>query len=157
MNAAKQSTEQVVLEALAARRETTAAELATATGRGRSTVSKALTKLEHERRVTRTAGGRDGARRLPDRWSTRGKRRGSRKSGRAGGRLRPGQLDELVLDHLRKHAGEGPLGPTAVAKALGRSSGAVGNCLTRLARASEVRETSKHPRRYLAAPGRDRS
>jgi hypothetical protein len=35
-----------------------------------------------------------------------------------------------------------------VAKALGRSGGAVGNCLTRLAAAGRVRKVSDKPRRY---------
>jgi hypothetical protein len=36
--------------------------------------------------------------------------------------LRPGQLDGLVLAFLKENADSGPHGPTAVAKALGRSS-----------------------------------
>jgi hypothetical protein len=40
------------------------------------------------------------------------------------------------------------VGATAVAKALSRSAGAVGNCLTRLAAAGQVRQVSEKPRRY---------
>jgi hypothetical protein len=36
-------------------------------------------------------------------------------------------------------------------KALGRSAGAVGNCLTRLATAGQVRQVSTKPRRYSSA------
>jgi len=43
------------------------------------------------------------------------------------------------------------VGATAVAKALGRSAGAVGNCLTRLAAAGQVRQVSEKPRRYSSA------
>jgi nitric oxide reductase NorQ protein len=63
---------------------------------------------------------------------------------------RPGQLDGLVLDYMRKQATKEPLGPTAVAKGLGRSSGAVGNCLKRLAAAGHVRQAGEHPLRYTA-------
>lgn len=58
------------------------------------------------------------------------------------------RLDGLVLAYLHEHAAEGPLSPTAVGKALERSSGAVGNCLARLAEAGRVREVSERPRRY---------
>ena len=40
------------------------------------------------------------------------------------------------------------MGATVVAKALGRSAGAVGNCLTRLAAAGQVFQISDKPRRY---------
>lgn len=62
-------------------------------------------------------------------------------------RLRPGQLDGLILGYLEDHPAE-PLGPTAVAKALQRSSGAVGNALARLAAAGKIRQAGEHPRRY---------
>lgn len=49
-------------------------------------------------------------------------------------RLRPGELDGLVLSYLCKHREEGPLTATAVGKGIGRSPGAVANCLKRLAK-----------------------
>ena len=63
-------------------------------------------------------------------------------------RLRPGQLDGLVLGYMRKHKGELPLTPSKVARGIKRSSGAVGNCLGRLERKEKVRLTDKKPRRY---------
>jgi hypothetical protein len=66
-------------------------------------------------------------------------------------RLKPGQLDGLVLSFLQKNADSGPDAPTAVVKALDRSSGAVGNCLVRLADAKRVRQVSEKPRRYSLA------
>lgn len=63
-------------------------------------------------------------------------------------RLRPGQLDGLVLDYLKKHKGELPLTLTKVAQGIKRSSGAVGNCLGRLEEKKKVRLTGKKPRRY---------
>jgi hypothetical protein len=71
-------------------------------------------------------------------------------------RLRPGQLDGLVLGYLKAHKGDGPLTATAVAKGLGgRSAGAVANCLARLAEDGAVRQAKKTPRAYaLAAKAR---
>jgi DNA-binding IclR family transcriptional regulator len=143
----KPSAEQAVMDALSDQTDATAADIAATAKLGRSTVSKALVKLESAGKVKRSEGGRDGARRLPDRWSlARSQARKTRQA--TDDRLRPGQLDGLVLDYMREHATDEPLGPTAVAKGLGRSSGAVGNCLQRLATAGQVRQTGEHPRRY---------
>ncbi|MEV8320429.1 helix-turn-helix domain-containing protein [Streptomyces sp. NPDC059900] len=48
---------------------TTGAELALATGLGRSTAGKALVTLEEHGLAIRTPGGHEGARRTPDRWN----------------------------------------------------------------------------------------
>jgi hypothetical protein len=66
-------------------------------------------------------------------------------------RLRPGELDGLVLAYLRKHTKELPLGPTEVSHGIGRSSGAVANCLSRLAASGSLRLASEQPRRYEIA------
>lgn len=66
-------------------------------------------------------------------------------------RLRPGQLDGLVLGFLDANVDSGPHGATTVARALKRSSGAVSNCLIRLTNAKRVRQDSEKPRRYSAA------
>jgi hypothetical protein len=71
---------------------------------------------------------------------------GARKQG--GKRLRPGQLEGLVLGYMKKHKDELPVGPTTVARGIKRSSGAVGNCLGRLEQAEKVRLVGKKPRRY---------
>jgi hypothetical protein len=64
-------------------------------------------------------------------------------------RLRPGEMDGLVLSYLCKHEKEGPQTATAIAKGLGgRSAGAVANCLARLARDGRVRQATKTPRAY---------
>jgi hypothetical protein len=70
----------------------------------------------------------------------------SKTSGRE--RLRPGQLDGLVLGYMKEHKGELPITPTRVARGIKRSSGAVGNCLGRLEEKEKVRLTDKKPRRY---------
>lgn len=64
-------------------------------------------------------------------------------------RLRPGELDGLVLAYMRKHKGDGPLTATAIGKGIGRSAGAVANCLGRLAKDKEVRQAKKRPRAYV--------
>jgi hypothetical protein len=64
-------------------------------------------------------------------------------------RLRPGELDGLVLTYLAEHKGDGPLTATAIGKGIGRSAGAVANCLYRLAKDKKVRQTKKRPRGYV--------
>lgn len=66
----------------------------------------------------------------------------------SGKRLRPGQLDGLVLGYMRKHKGDLPTSPTKVARGIKRSSGAVGNCLGRLEETEKVKLTNKRPREY---------
>jgi hypothetical protein len=64
-------------------------------------------------------------------------------------RLRPGELDGLVLAYLAEHKGEGPLTATAIGKGIERSTGAVANCLARLAKEKRVRQAKKRPRAYI--------
>jgi len=63
-------------------------------------------------------------------------------------RLRPGELDGLVLGFMRKNEKDLPLSASAIAKGIGRSAGAVGNCLERLASAKKARLANKAPREY---------
>ena len=161
---------QAILEVLKVEPEATVAQIAVSAGIGRSTAGKLLAQLESDGEVRRTEGGRDGARRLPDRFAlvsaepkatknSTPKRRASAegepsenpKPKAPDDRLKPGQLDGLVLAYLKENAGSGPHGPTTVAKALERSSGAVGNCLVRLTKAKQVRQDSDKPRRYSLA------
>jgi hypothetical protein len=93
-----------------------------------------------------------GGRRLPDRWSVG--QSDERAEPVATQRLRPGQLDALVLDFVNAHGRDVSLGATAIAKGLGRSTGAVGNCLARLAAAGQVWQVSERPRRYSRAARR---
>jgi predicted ArsR family transcriptional regulator len=134
----KANADQSILEALIEKPESTPTEIAQATGLSRSTVGKQLAALERDGTVTRTAGEHEGGRRAPDRWSTA-----------TIDRLRPGQLDDLLINHVRSL--DEPVGPVAVARSLGRSSGAVANCLTRRAKAGDLKQVSDKPRRYKAA------
>ncbi|WP_018640246.1 AAA family ATPase [Parafrankia elaeagni] len=63
-------------------------------------------------------------------------------------RLAPYALRRLVAEYLLHNPG--PQAPTAVAQALGRSSGAVGNALERLTEAGQAVLTSPKPLRYAA-------
>jgi hypothetical protein len=154
----KPASEQAVLKALAANPEATAADVAAAAGVGRSTAGKVLARLASAGEVRRTEGGRDGARRLPDRFAlasaepaaktAKPKAAKDAKPKEVGERLKPGQLDGLVLGFLAENVDSAPHGPTTVARALARSSGAVQNSLARLAQAEQVRQVSDKPRRY---------
>lgn len=64
------------------------------------------------------------------------------------GRLRPGELDGLVLAYMRKHESNWPLTASTISKGIGRSSGAVANCLARLAKRKEARQAKRKPRAY---------
>lgn len=148
------NTKKAIIEVLTAASEATAAQVAVSAGVGRSTAGKMLAQLESDGEVRRTEGGREGNRRLPDVWSLAGEQptdaAGEGKSAEAAaaeepaggngeptgsasepeaGKLKPGGLDPLVLGYLEDNKDSGPHGPTQVAKALERSSGAVGNCL----------------------------
>ena len=152
----KRSPEQAVLAAVRAQLETTAAEVAEAAGIGRSSATKQLAALERAGKVARRRGGREGGRRLPDRWALAGETAGSGKpqAKGSGERLRPGQLDGLVLAYIAEHADEGPLTASAIGRGIRRSSGAVANCLKRLAETGQVREASARPRRYAIEEAR---
>jgi DNA-binding Lrp family transcriptional regulator len=63
-------------------------------------------------------------------------------------RLRPGELDELVLAYLNEHKDDAPLTASAISRGIGRSSGAVANCLARLAKEKTVRQAKRKPRAY---------
>jgi hypothetical protein len=63
-------------------------------------------------------------------------------------RLRPGELDGLMLAYLAEHKDDGPLTATAIGKGIGRSAGAVANCLGRLAKDKKVRQAKKRPRSF---------
>jgi len=148
----KRSTEQAVVEALPAGGEAISTVLASAAGVGRSSAAKRLAELERAGKVTRSRGRREGGKRLPDRWALAGEEKAPTARPRARGageRLRPGQLDGLVLGYLREHAADGPLSPSAVGKGLARSSGASANSLKRLVKAGRVQEVSERPRRYV--------
>lgn len=149
------SASDAVARAVTVRPGSTAAELAAVTGLGRSTVSKSLAALEVSGVARRELGGRDGARRLPDRWlSALDSHTTAVAGGKApaagsvtAGRLGKGELGAMVLEYLSTHPDD-EVGPTVVARVLGRSQGAVANALTKLATSGHAELTSEAPRRY---------
>ena len=171
-------TAEVVTAALRQHPEATVIELAETAGVGRSTAAKCLAALEAAGTARRVPGGRDGGRRVADRWvpaephrpadqlsvsgsdSDRPVETGTiagdaiedgtiEDGGLRASRLAKGELAALVVDYLSAHPEE--LGPTAVGKALGRSPGAVSNALQRLQVDGRVRLVSQAPRRYRLA------
>ncbi len=160
---------ELVSEALTAHAGSTASELAEATGLGKSTVGKVLAALAAEGLACRDIPAVEaGGRRAAAQWSP------PRATGHAtgsggphgvaeaagndeppvragdGARLRPGQLGTLVLEYLVAHA-EDAVGPTALGKALNRSTGAIANALARLAASGDAVLVSETPRRYRLA------
>lgn len=170
----KVSPEQI-LDALTAHPGVTSAELAEVLGIGQSTAAKHLAALEAASTAWREPGGRDGGRRLADRWSTTtpepkavGETDPAPKDASAvaaandsegaehdssADRLGRGALGTLVREYLAARPGE-DLGPTQIGKALGRSQGAVSNALARMAAAGEAELVSPSPRRYRIVASR---
>ncbi len=127
--------------------------------------------MEQQGTARRIPGGRDGGRRLADRWhlassvaeevspaeppivdSAEPGPVEAERAEAAAGRLAKGALRSLVFDYLSAHARPEGLGPTAIAKGLGgKSSGAVGNALQRLEDEGRIRLVSESPRRYATA------
>ena len=157
----KVSPEQV-LDALGARPGASAPGLAEALGIGQSTAAKHLASLEAKGAARRDPDGRDGARRLADRWyvtveadSAPGDSDGGAdpvdgsesEATAPGGRLGRGALGVLVRAYLAARPDE-DLGATQIGKGLGRSQGAVTNALARLEATGEARLVSASPRRY---------
>jgi hypothetical protein len=154
---------QAILEILKIEPQASVAQIAVSAGVGGSTAGKLLAQLESDGIVRRAEGGRDGKRRLPDLWSRADQQSAANEEkvkparatdGEPSGdedRLKPGQLEPLVLAYLKENAASGPHGPTTVARVLQRASGAVSNCLVRLTKTKKVRQDSEKPRRYSLA------
>jgi hypothetical protein len=132
---------QAILDVLKVQPQASVAQIAVSAGVGRSTAGKLLAQLASDGEVHRTEGGRDGNRRQPDLWSLAGQQPAANeadakpatddKPSGDTSRLKPGELEPLVLAYLKENADSGPHGPTAVANALERSSGAVASCPAR--------------------------
>jgi IclR helix-turn-helix domain len=169
MAAAPTPAAEALLAALADRPAATTTELAEAAGIGRSTAAKLLVTLAGQGRVLRQPGGHHDGRRAADRWilppppptQDAGAPPAAAPTPPAepppteSGRLRAGQLRQLVLGCLAERPGQA-LSPTAIAKTLDRSAGAVANALQILAGQGAVTQTQPKPRRYTStAAGAD--
>lgn len=163
---------QALLDVLADQPAATATELAAAAGIGRSTASKLLATLAAQGRVLRQPGGHKGGRRVADRWTlptpATVQEPGVPTPAPASpveltpptaqpptglGRLGPGALRDLVLACLAERPGQA-LSPTAIAKTLDRSAGAVANALSVLAGQGAVVQAQTKPRTYCINPER---
>jgi predicted transcriptional regulator len=159
---------EALLAALADRPGATATELAQAAGIGRSTAAKLLATLADQGRVLRQPGGHHDGRRAADRWTlpaplptqdssaspTAAPTPPAEPSPTESGRLRAGHLRQLVLGCLAERPGQA-LSPTAIAKTLDRSAGAVANALRVLAGQGAVTQTQPKPRRYTITTAGD--
>jgi hypothetical protein len=128
--------------------------------------TKSSPKREPRTKAAKPKGGRP-AGKSPAKPKAKATKASGRPAGKAAGtgtagakvdaakRLRPGELDGLVIGHMRESADALPLGPSAVAKGIGRSAGAVGNCLERLAKddTAPVRRVTEKPRTYDLGAG----
>jgi hypothetical protein len=155
---------EALLSALAVWPGATANELAQTAGIGRSTAAKLLATLASKGRVLRQPGDLKDGRRTADRWtlSPSGPIQDPSQPKPAApaspaaappagtGRLRSGQLHQLVAGYLADRPGQA-LSPTAIAKTLDRSAGAVANALRILAGQGAVIQTQPKPRRYSIA------
>jgi nitric oxide reductase NorQ protein len=113
--------------------------------------------------VLRQPGGHHHGRRAADRWTlppplptpdsgappTAAPTPPAEPSPTESGRLGAGQLRQLVLGCLAERPGQA-LSPTAIAKTLDRSAGAVANALQILAGQGAVTQTQPKPRRYTS-------
>lgn len=148
----KQSVDQRIVDFLEEKGTATVDEICEALKISRTSARKYLAGLTVEKRVQREEGGREGRRRLPDAFSRPGRKQAGKEAKRASGgsasdRLRPGELDKHVLAYMRRHEQDAPHSPSAVAKGIERSAGAVANCLARL-EGEQVRLVQPKPRRY---------
>jgi hypothetical protein len=202
---ARTETEAKLWQALGANPNSTAAELSTEAGIGRSTAAKILARWANDGSVTRTPGIAEDGRRAADLWSitdpdaasvtseladtehadenavstpshtptidtnetvadgegpnevttdaeptTAGGEDTSKDEQQKLQRLPPGGLRGLVEDWLREHPSD-EFSPSAIGKALRRSSGAVANALDRLVTDGYARQTCDKPKRFTAA------
>jgi hypothetical protein len=85
-----------------------------------------------------------------------GKPKNATPAGAKNGRLGPGELDKLVLGHMRQHKEKAPHTASAIGKAIKRSSGAVANCLVRLEKQEKVRLAKPKPRSYKLVEAKGR-
>jgi predicted transcriptional regulator len=172
---ARTETEDKLWAALHASPNSTAADLSVAATIGKSTAAKILAKWAGDGSVTRTAGIAEGGRRAADLWAitetdiaaptakdaepmdavTAPEPGDGDDASDNGGReeparLAPGALRGLVEDYLSDHPGE-EFSPSAIGKALDRSSGAVNNALEKLVLDGYAVKTKEAPKRFALA------
>jgi hypothetical protein len=154
MSEKRKEVEQRIVAFVKEKRGTIVDEVATAVGVTRSTARKYLAGLVDAGELKRTEGGRDRGRKRPDRFSVvdgkggEKEPKGTPSTSAPKARLGPGELDGLVLADMREHRDEAPHTPSRIGKRIGRSSGAIANCLRRLADSDRAVLKSKKPHAY---------
>jgi hypothetical protein len=148
----KQPVDQQIIDFLKEKGAATVDDICEALKISRTSARKYLAGLTVDKKVHREEGGREGRRKLPDVFSQPGGKQAGKQAkrdsgGSAGDRLRPGELDKHVLGYMRQHTQEAPHSPSAIAKGIARSAGAVANCLARMD-GQQVRLVQPKPRRY---------
>lgn len=148
----KQPVDQQIIDFLKEKGTATVDDICEALKISRTSARKYLAGLTVDKKVHREEGGREGRRELPDVFSLPGRKQAGKQAkrdsgGSAGDRLRPGELDKHVLGYMPRHKQEAPHSPSAIAKGIARSSGAVANCLARMD-GEQVRLAQAKPRRY---------
>lgn len=169
--------EHALLAALVQHPGSSSAELAELAGVGGSTARRLLAAAQQKGMVDRLPGHRFGGRRNPDRWSlldptatsacerdealtepqadevperSRLEAVPAPESSATRERLGKGALRGLVEDFLREHPGQ-EFGPTALAKALHRSAGAINNACEKLVAEGYVHRARQAPKRFTLA------
>lgn len=126
----------------------TTRDLAGHAGIGQSTATKTLARWETEGHVARSGGGMIGGRRVPSTWTIEYQP----PDNRGHTRLHRGELRTMVSAFLHSSDERGHAHtPGEIARALGRSAGAVSNALDRLQAENLVTQTSTGPRRFTLA------
>jgi hypothetical protein len=148
----KQPVDQQIIDFLKEKGTATVDDICETLEISRTSARKYLAGLTVDEKVHREEGGREGRRKLPDVFSLPSRKQAGKQAkrdsgGSAGDRLRPGELDKHVLGYMRRHKQDAPHSPSAIAKGIERSAGAVANCLARMD-GKQVRLVQPKPRRY---------
>jgi len=144
----KQPVDQQIIDFLKEKETATVDDICAALKISSTSARKYLAGLTVDEKVHREEGGREGRRKLSDVFSLPGNKPTRRATAKSqNGRLRPGELDKHVLGYMRGHKQDAPHSPSAVAKGIARSTGAVANCLARMD-GKQVRLVKPKPRRY---------
>lgn len=149
----KQPVDQQIIDFLKEKGTATVDGICEALKISRTSARKYLAGLTVDEKVHREEGGREGRRKLPDVFSLPGRKQ--KQANRPNETLEDRQATVCgrasstrhVLGYMRGHKQEAPHSPSAIAKGIARSAGAVANCLARM-EGKQVRLVQPKPRRY---------
>ncbi|HET7444940.1 MAG TPA: hypothetical protein VFJ57_09810 [Solirubrobacterales bacterium] len=98
------------------------------------------------KRSTKKAAARKAA--TPKKSTSKAAKKAPSKNPNGTKRLRPGELDGMVVKWMEENEDRGKVSPGTVATGINRSSGAVANCMGRLAKEKRIRLATKKPKQY---------